>query len=288
MMSKQHKVKYVALGVVGTLLLAPLALRAIDTIPFRFQEGDVLSASVMNSLFSRINSITKLPVASDLIGSWDCTESRSGMGNSAGFVSDQYNLIGARQNTLTFSAGPTSDTFGFTASAGAPFEAHNVQNYYGPVTSGAVAALASGTRLLSVAKNVTNSGALWQANYKVTYLSSDSLEINGSGGLWEGSMSCRKTTAPPAPVDSLTATLQSQGTTYLSWEIKDTNATGFAVQQKDSYDLGWRTVGTAGGSSNNWTIQGLTTGSHWFRVLANNANGNSMSSSEVKVTVVSQ
>ena len=56
-MKYTQKTKYFIYGVIATAVLVPLGTYAVKTIPVTFSEGDVLSASVLNSLMTRINDV---------------------------------------------------------------------------------------------------------------------------------------------------------------------------------------------------------------------------------------
>jgi len=68
------KIKYFVYGVIATAVLVPLGTYAIKTIPLTFAEGDVMSASVLNSLMSRIESATSPLTSDDLVGTWTLTQ----------------------------------------------------------------------------------------------------------------------------------------------------------------------------------------------------------------------
>lgn len=48
------KAKYFTFGGIATAVLVPLAIKAVETIPVTFAEGDVISASVINNLLKRV------------------------------------------------------------------------------------------------------------------------------------------------------------------------------------------------------------------------------------------
>ena len=58
-MKYTQKTKYFAFGALATAVLVPLAIYAVETIPVTFSEGDVISASVMNTVLKRVNNVQK-------------------------------------------------------------------------------------------------------------------------------------------------------------------------------------------------------------------------------------
>ena len=69
-----QKTKYFIFGAIATAVLVPLGTYAVKTIPVTFAEGDVVSASVMNALLKRIETVTSPLTDDDLIGTWSLTQ----------------------------------------------------------------------------------------------------------------------------------------------------------------------------------------------------------------------
>ena len=73
-MGPSKKLKYIALGSVTTAILVPLAIKAVDTIPLTFNQGDVISASVFNQLLANVNNVVNgFSSGADIAGTWSCT-----------------------------------------------------------------------------------------------------------------------------------------------------------------------------------------------------------------------
>ena len=92
---------------------------------------------------------------------------------------------------------------------------------------------------------------------------------------------CAKNSAEPAPADGLTVTV-SGSFVALAWTVQDTTNTGFKVQYKNSSKGNWTTATITVANAATNIVSGLTAGTYWFRVVATNANGDAMSSSEVQ------
>jgi len=93
-----------------------------------------------------------------------------------------------------------------------------------------------------------------------------------------------KANTPPAPVDGLTAAV-SGASVALTWTDFSTDETGFKVQYKTSATGSWVTSTTTPANALSYTVNGLATGNYWFRVIATNSFGDSVSSSEVQGVV---
>ena len=92
-----------------------------------------------------------------------------------------------------------------------------------------------------------------------------------------------KQSQPPAPPTSLSATAIGTAVT-LTWVDQSTDETGFKVQTKTEVDGTWTTLETAAADAQSSTVTGVT-GNNWYRVLATNANGDSITSNEILAEV---
>ena len=104
-----QKFKFFIYGAIATAVLVPLATYAVKTIPVTFSEGDVLSASVLNSLMTRINEVNQgFTSVADLDGAWSCTTYHTSSAGCSAAGSLLYSKIGV----MTFTA--SSKTFAYT------------------------------------------------------------------------------------------------------------------------------------------------------------------------------
>lgn len=257
-----HKVKYFTYGIVATAILVPLVIKAVETIPVTFAEGDVISASVMNSVLKRVNDVQKGFVnVAELDGTWSCTTYST---NSAG-CSAAGNLLYSKTGTMTFTA--SSKTFAYSGT-GDP-------------------------RGCFVGGYQTSGSYDVQGGFLVTdYGVYDARKKGPNEFIWtlnsanppNGFTVCSKTSTAPAPADALTATV-SGTSVALTWTDQSSDETGFKVQYKTSAKGAWTTATTTAANATSYTVTSLTTGKYWFRVIALNSNGDAMSSSEVQAEV---
>jgi hypothetical protein len=257
-----QKTKYFIFGAIATAVLVPLGTYAVKTIPVTFAEGDVVSASVMNALMSRINEVQQgFTSVTDLDGAWSCTTySRSSDGcSSAG------TLLYSKTGTMTFTS--SSKSFSYTGT-GDP-------------------------RGCFVGGYLTTGNYDIQSGYLVTdYGVYEARRKSPTEFLWtltnsmppSGYTVCTKTATAPSPADVLTATV-SGTSVALTWTDQSTDETGFKVQYKTSAKGSWTTATTTAANTTSYTLNSLTAGTYWIRVVAKNTNGDSMSSSEVQAVV---
>jgi hypothetical protein len=265
------KAKYFACGAVAAMALAPLAIRAVETIPLTFAEGDVISASVMNALLGRINDVQRgFASGSDLVGTWSCTTYSTRPNYqpqmcATGFVKSPGGFQYSRTQDIVFACDGGNCTA--TAASFSPGTCGDASNLSSPYeVNGNV--MASTWGVDSIQK--LNPGKfIWQVHSSLPQMEY---------------VVCEKKNLPPAPADAVKATATSK-TVVVSWTDQSMDATGFKVQRKASADDAWSTVTTTDANATSFTDAGLKAGKYWYRIIATNNNGDAMSSSEVQVEV---
>src|SRR5690349_3734031 len=127
-MTTGTKVRYFMGGLLAAVVFLPVVILAGDTIPLTFKSGDIISASVMNQLFARINATAQLPTQQSLVGVWTCAETLGGtsyLNAPSTYSSDATGLFATRQNTLTFGAGSSANALTVVSTAGVPLQDDN-------------------------------------------------------------------------------------------------------------------------------------------------------------------
>lgn len=261
-MKYTQKTKYFVFGSLATAVLVPLAIYAVETIPVTFSEGDVISASVMNTVLKRVNDVQKgFDDVNDLNGTWSCTTYST---NAPGCTA-AGNLLYKKTGTMAFDA--TAKTFTY-AGTGDP-------------------------RGCFVGGYLTTGNYDVQGGYLVTdYGVYDARKKGPNEFIWSlnsasppnGFTVCSKSSTAPAPADAITATV-SGTSVALAWTDQSADETGFKVQYKTSAKGSWTTATTTAANATSYTISSLTAGKYWIRVIAKNSDGDAMSSSEVQAEV---
>jgi len=263
-MKFSQKTKYFIYGVIATAVLLPLGTYAVKTIPVTFSEGDVLSASVLNTLLTRINDTQQgFTSVSDLDGTWSCT-----VYDTSAFGTDKCSADGAilesKSGNLTFNA--TNKTWSWAG-----------QGSLNDCGSGGAS---SGIYDVKAGILVTDLGVYdtrRRGPNEFVWFITNSMPPTGFNV-------CLKANIAPAPADAVTATV-SGTSVALTWNDQSTDETGFKVQYKTSAKGSWTTKTTTAADATSYTITGLTAGTYWIRVVATNANGDAMSSSEVQAVI---
>lgn len=260
------KAKYFTIGGVTVAILVPLAIKAVETIPVTFAEGDVISASVMNNVLKRVNDTQRgFTSSAEIVGTWACTTYSVRGSCDPGFVSTPGGVQTAKTQNIVFSCSGNTCTaaaasfFPGSCNAGGT----TTQNYE---LNGNV--MASGWGIHDI-KKINPTKFVWQINSSLPQ---------------QEYVVCEKSATAPAPADALTITVS--GTSFaLTWTDQSSDETGFKVQYKTSAKGTWTTATTTAANATSYTVSSLTAGKYWFRVIATNGNGDSISSSEVQAEI---
>ena len=102
--------KLVKILVLASLVTSQFAFGADYESAQRFKNGDVISADVLNDILDRLDLTLKSAKASDLVGTWDLTQTicpNGGVGNCSSLSVDGAdpavdNLYRQRSDTVTF------------------------------------------------------------------------------------------------------------------------------------------------------------------------------------------
>jgi len=97
-------------------------------------------------------------------------------------------------------------------------------------------------------------------------------------GTEDATVSCERADGVPSPVDGLTLLPAASGY-QLTWTDQSSDEAGFRVQRKPFAGL-WEEIGVAPANATSFSSASVS-GSYGYRVIAFNANGDSISSSEV-------
>jgi hypothetical protein len=286
-MKHAQKTRYFASGVVAALICAPLILKARETIRLTFQEGDVISASVMNAVLERIENATSTLRPEDFVGTWTVTEivpyggvPGNGGCRASGNCPSMLGLTDAadgmtRSRTDMLTVTRSGATYLFSQ---ANWDSLVTSNFNSPA-SGELSVVAE------TAFFRTTAGAgpqPWYAKKK----SAEKIvlqNIMSSSGSFRIVVLDRVNT-PPAPAEALRAAPDGAGI-VLEWTDMSTDETGFKVQYKTGLRAPWITATTTAANATSHTLSGLTAGRYWLRVVATNGNGDAMTSTEVQAEV---
>lgn len=258
-----QKSKYFVFGAVAVAVAVsiPLALKAVEMIPTSFKEGDIISASVINEILSRINTVQRgFESTDELNGTWTCKVYGTSMGDENMCTADG-SMLKYKLATLTFNG--TAKTYNWQNLM--PFNSCSGSN-----TSGSYEV--RGGMLL------TRAGI-----YDIKMRSPSEFTWRGEAGE-PGLAHCTKNEMPPAPVNQLVAAVSDKAVT-LTWVDQSNDESGFKVQRKVLGSTDYVTVGVANANTATYADIVQNAGTYQYRVLSTNSYGDSISSSVIEVSV---
>jgi len=269
-MKIKQKAKYIALGAIGMTVAIPVIIKATDAVPITFSQGDILSAEVLNTLFGRLNDVqTGFEASQDLVGGWTCVSYSTRTTCDAGWNAVGDGVRYSRSQTIQFACSNGSCTA--TASTFDPTSCNAAGG--APLSTGYAVA------------GTTFASPDWGGVTQLQKLSPAKFNwISGSSSPKQEYTVCTKQSQPPTPPTALTGT--ATGTSVaLTWDDQSTDETGFKVQTKTEVGGTWTTLQTTAAGLETYTHTSAATGNNWYRVLATNANGDSITSNEILVEV---
>lgn len=246
-MKYSQKTKYFTYGVIATAVLTPLVTFAVKTIPLTFREGDVLSASVLNALMTRINDVQQgFTSKSQLNGTWSCTTYSPIQNNDARCLADG-NLLYKKTGVLTLDS--TASTWSYAGNGG-----NDGIQACGSFSSNGSFDIHSSKFVLG-----NGNGAYDPIVFNLNKISPN--EFSAETGINNSFFECSKNASEPEPANAVIATV-SGTSVVLAWQDQSDDETGFKIQYKTSATGSWTTAATTTANSTSYTITGLTAGTY--------------------------
>jgi hypothetical protein len=251
-----------------------------------FNSGDVISADMMNEIFSKIEDVSKVVTSSDFLGTWDLVQTtckNGGPGNCSslvmnGMTDDSNGITRSRSDEVVF--GDDGDgTYSYTQT-----------NYASLVTSGAGNSSGSGGFAIVNGMALFDNSTLGMGMLNIRQISPTRmvLHIFNSGSASYNIVRLDKKQIPPSnPTDFSITT--SELTNILTWTDNSDDEASFKVYNKTSPTGLWSLIDTGAGLTvlsnvTSFAVKVSAAGDYWYRVKASNAYGNSVGTKVVKVT----
>ena len=244
---------------------------ASETIPHSFSAGDIISAEMMNEVFSKINNVTTgFSSSIDILGTWECKIVSISCIGETGFTSFANGLAVTRTQQVQF----TDDgdgTFSYTTSDWSLIGCWSPGDPSG-----------SKTNDYYISNNVMFVKYEINTNiFPIQKFSPESFLINTSHSFQR--VYCNKQNLAPKPPQSLTYANSSSSIT-LTWTDDQTETvTGYKVLRKTVLTDDFTTISTiTDNTTRTYEDTDVSTGSYWYRVRAYNSNGDGIPSKVVK------
>jgi len=225
---------------------------------------------VINSLFARINNSSQVFTSvSELEGSWNCETISADKNSDANCIQD--GLFWKKSGILTFNS--TNKTWSYTKD-GVEIDNNDPLSCMGYESSSSNGSYDIKNGLMAIRGYKANVSPIVALKKN----SPESFSFHYFSNF--GNTYCSKTNIAPLPPENLTIEVQNQ-TISLSWNHTDSGVT-FKVQKKDSLKGDFSTITT---TQNTSYQEEVSAGKYWYRVLATNTYGDSISSTEVMAKI---
>lgn len=256
-------------------------------IPQKFKPGDLISADVMNEVFSYIENVTRGISMPELVGTWNCEKYH---GDNYEFAPEPYyTSVGTEGlwHVFVFKATFLDDgdgTYSWAAEPGgfaaqtlnACYHTGKVDVYkskvsltYGPCSDGGPPIIRS------IVMHVK----------KLSPFKIEMVPVVNSTDLHHAFYECDKQGVPPTNPAQLTLKQLEGLNVKLAWVDRSSDETTFKIFRKDSLTGEFKYIGSVGANVTQHTDKLSVSGSYWYRVVATNAQGDSLGSNELKVTL---
>ena len=247
-----------------------------------FSAGDVLSADVLNELFTYIKESKTVADYTYILGAWTCTSLISNEAGAQNNTSEwsfttSDNLSMKLNSTITFSDDGDS-TYSLTTSSPNPIVFDNTSSYSSPFS------ILEDTMTITVLKS---SGDIFGAFYVLSKLSKNKFRmslLNANESAMVNFVICNRKNIPPDAPTNLTSSVSSKSIS-LSWTDNSNNETGFEINRKDSLTGSYSLITTTNQNITSYTDTVSSSGTYWYRINSTNSNGDSVGTNLVKVTV---
>ena len=237
----RNNMKYLILLVTLFFSLQTIQVHAeeVECTPeiIQFSGGEIISADVLNEIFTRINSIQTGGInTADLIGTWLCTSSlRPGgaSGTENGYSQNSLGLYTMTQEVTVTAHNDLKVRFNYPHNFGQGFQETNAQNCLGHIFNGKIV----------MTNGLTDTGSYEDTCYNTGYYDIQMIanQCFRMENINDSTTNCRKTDIPPATPTTLSIAPTSSSTTP-SW----TANTAYALDAVIKSGVNTYTVTTAG------------------------------------------
>jgi len=270
------------LCIVSVLLLATSVVFAKDfETPHELQSGDVISADVLNETFAKLGNARKSVTTSDLVGTWTCYSYGDAQQSGDPAVQSHWVLSGDGGLYLQYSATITfgddgDETYSLKTLDADPFvltSALPVDEPYEVIANMFCRKLGANSAMTYQVERISETRLVFRL-----------LKVTASAAYHALTVILDKQDFPSAIPTKLRA-ITSGLTVTLSWTDSSDDETGFRILRRDTLTGTYSEIATADADATTYTDTLTIAAKYWYRVKATNANGDSLGSNVVKVTV---
>ena len=258
-----------SLVLVFTLFFGSL-VSADDVLPHEFSAGDVISADVLNEMFESVSPKAG-KLSEVIIGTWTTQSWHYGL--------DDPDSPG--EGTLTINSLTDITYEGNVSLAGVTSTGQHIfSNDENPVT----------ILRISIIENIVLKIVMQRSDEEIVTNICPVLKLTANKIVLkcpypEGIEVLTRTNPSPAKPSSLSASVTNH-VVSLTWTDNSSDETGFKILRKSSIKGGFNVITTTGADVTLYEDTVIEAGRYWYRVIATNANGDSIGTKVIKVIVM--
>ena len=247
------------------------------------QEGDVVSADVLNEIFNRINRLqTGGIITSDLTGKWQCTSTlRPGgaSGTANGYTQNTLGLFTMTQEVEITEHSDFKVRLKYPHNFGQGFQETNAQDCLAHIVNGKIVVTNALTDTGDYEGTCYNTGF-----YDIQMLGNQCFRMENIN---ESISNCKKINLPPASPTELSGEITSNSNNTsisLVWKAGDAFHESYEVYRKITVEGEYLSIGIP--STEYLLDNNIATGNtYWYRVFAKDTYGVSIGSNVISVTI---
>jgi hypothetical protein len=278
-------------AVTPVLILAPMCCLAGGLAsPHVLQEGDVISADILNEITNAITELGRDIKSEDIVGTWKITNTtNTGNGMSGGLATDPSGLSKSRVDQITF-ADDGDGTFSWSQVNYSSF-----MRFCGSINANCTQpgagnyAVSGGLGLFEDTNNYAGDVGRWSVSSrgKNQFIFVNGIETNNTDFYM---VKIDRLNLPPNKPEALTASINGLSVT-LNWLDKSSDEIDFKILRRDPPDSttgiypAYKEIETVAAGSTGSVNVVPANGQYWFRVLSTNANGDSVGSNVAEVLI---
>ena len=281
--------KYSTLSIASIILAFSLgnAHAADYETAHTFAAGDIISADMMNELFSRISAAEGAVEMSDILGTWECSSlvnrehtcrDMQSSQKIAGWTNNIDGLFKSLSSTTLIIVDDGDASYSYSTSSPSPLRCN--------ISTANTGSIAIQNNLLFMSDPPIQ---LYPRLISETRFTASLPNLSGVYSPYTMSLECDKQATPPTNPTVFAATTTSLDN-VLTWTDNSSDESGFKIYKKTSVAGAWTLIDAGAGltvsiNAVTYTDTVLAAGDNWYRVKASHVtNGDSIGSKVIKVT----
>ena len=256
------------------LLVQPALALNCDADPINLNEGDVISADLLQDIVRQVRGVSSGMTNDELNGVWTCTSFNRNQGTLNNYTNNSDGIGSILTQDITFQL---QDNGTFVVTYDDNLGQNSISSASGNICNGKLIDGALFVTMSNGTDNCFNEGL-----YGMRRISKSCFiwEVTNSFPLSSATSCIAKNKVPLAPTN-LTYSRTSDGPYTLSWTAASGTVSSYSIKYKDDLEDDFAELTTD--TSTSYTVSAGFGEKRWYRVFAVNDNGTSIGSNVILV-----